>query len=266
MGVFGVDGMAPRGLKTALKKSSPAVLTGSGKYRGFTVVRQGQKTNTKFKGITKRLESRVWSDGTLPVIARTSDARPGGHWGGPKGGRDRGSKVDAQLTRIINAGPAAMKNALHTYRLTKMALSGLSTRGLEPVMAQRAVISEKSRLATAADVIAYDKAANQLVVVELKCGFDHGRSAAAIKNGKACRMGKPLGGASDCNVNRHLAQLAVTRELFAKEKATLARVGELGLEQSVSAVLMYVNDQGVEFFELGEWWVKRAPQVVNAIA
>jgi len=258
--------MAPRGLKSALKKSSPAVLTGAGKFRGFTVLRQGKKTNIKFKGITKRLERRVWSDGVLPVIARSSDARPGGHWGGPKGGRARGSKVDAQLTRIINSGPAAMKKVLHTYRLTKMALSGLSSRGLEPVMGQRAVISEKNRLATAADVIAFDKDANQLVVVELKCGFDHGRSAAALKNGKACRMGKPLGGASDCNVNRHLAQLAVTRHLFAQEKETLKTVGELGLEQSVAAVLMYVNDQGVEFFELGEWWLKRASQVVNAIA
>ena len=202
----------------------------------------------------------------FPVIARSSDARPGGHWGGPKGGRARGSKVDAQLTRIVNSGPAAMKKADHTYRLTKMALSGLSSRGLEPVIAQRAVISERTRLATAADVIAYDKQSNRLVVVELKCGFDHGRQAAAVKKGKACKMATPLGGASDCNVNRHLAQLAVTREFFSHEKDTLNRIGELGLDQTVEAVLMYVNDQGVEFFDLDEWWMKRAPKVVNAIA
>ena len=79
-------------------------------------------------------------------------------------------------------------------------------------------------------------------------------------------MGAPLGRAWDCNVNRHLAQLAVTRQLFLKEKETLDRIGELGLEREVDGVLMYANDQGVEFFELGEWWQKRAPKVLNAIA
>lgn len=261
--------MPPRGLKSLLKKTSPAVLTGSGRFRGFTVVRQGKKTNTKLKGITKRLE-KLWSAGTLPLIARHSDPRAGGHWGGKQGGRKRGTKVDAQLTRIINSGPAAMKKALHTYRLTKMVLSGLASRGLEPVMAQRSVISETLRLATAADIVAYDKKKNRLVFVELKCGFDHGRSAAAVKTvagkQKACKMNAPLGGASDCNVHRHFAQLAATRELFVREKETLARVGDLGIEQDPEAVLMYANDSGVEFYELTDWWSKRASKILTAIA
>lgn len=258
--------MAPRGLKAALKKSSPATLTGSGKFRGFTVVRNGTKTNVKLKGITKRLEKRLWSDGVLPIIARSSGQRPGGHWKGPKGGRQRGSKVDAQVTRIINAGPSAMKNAQHTYRLTKMVLSGLASKGLEPVLAQRAVISERHRVATAADIVTYSKDQNRLVLVELKCGFDHGRQAPATKRNKDCKMKAPLSGAWDCHVSRHLAQLAVTRELFVKETSTLERIGELGLDQAVEAMLMYSNDEGVEFFELEDWWVKRAPKVLNAIA
>lgn len=259
--------MAPRGLKSALKNSAPAVLVGSGKFRGFAVLRQGKKTSRKLRGLTKRLEKRVWSSGTLPMIAKRSNGRAGGHWKGVKGGRQRGAKVDAQLTRLINAGPAEMKRAHHVYRLTKMVLAGLSSQGLEPVLAQRSVISEIHRIGTAADIMAYDKKTNRLVVVELKCGFDNGRTAPAVgRSGRACKMGAPLGRASDCNVHRHLAQLAVTRELLSREKATLTRIGELGLDAEVGGVLMYANDEGVEFHALSEWWVKRAPRVLNAIA
>lgn len=258
--------MAPRGLKTMLKKTAPAALTGTGKYRGFTVLRQGMKTGTKLRGLTKRLQKKVWSAGELPSIAKRSNGRAGGHWAGKQGGRQRGAKVDAQLTRLINAGPAEMKKALHVYRLTKMVLSGLASKGLEPVLAQRAAMSEAHRIGTAADIVAFDKKANRMVVIELKCGFDSGRTAAAVKGGKACKMGTPLGGASDCNVHRHLAQLAVTREMLSREKEMLDRVGDLGMEKELAGLLMYANDEGVEFFDLTEWWVKRGAKVLNAIA
>jgi hypothetical protein len=259
--------MAPRGLKAALKKSSPAVLVGTGRFKAFSPLRQGKKTGRKLRGLTKRLEKKAWSSGTLPMIAKRSNGRAGGHWLGKNGGRKRGTKVDAQLTRLINAGPSAMKNALHVYRLTKMVLAGLASKGLEPVAAQRPVISETHRIGTAADIVAYSKKTNKLVMVELKTGFDTGRTAAALNSdGKACKMQAPLSGAWDCNAHRHLAQLAVTRELFVREKSTLDRLGELGLEREVDGMLMYANDEGVEFFELTEWWVKRGGKLLNAIA
>lgn len=258
--------MAPRGLKAALKKTSPAKLTGAGKFRGYTLVQQGKKTSQKLKGITKRLQKRVWSNGVLPLIARTADPKPFGTWKGKGGGRLRGKKVDAQITRIVNAGPAAMKKASGLYKLSKMTLAGLAARGLEPVLAQREVASAKHRLGTAVDLVAYCKSTNRIVLVELKCGFDHGRSAPAVKGRKSCKMSAPLGGASDCVVNRHLAQLAATRELFVRETETLNRLGELGIEPHVDGALMYSSDSGVEFFELTEWWTKRAAGVIEAIA
>jgi hypothetical protein len=259
--------MAPRGLKTLLKQSSPARLTGSGKFKIFTVVRQGHKTGTKLKGITKRLQKRLWSRGVLPSIAKRADPRPGGHWRGPKGGRQRGAKVDAQLTRAINSGAAATHNQSSSlYKLSKVVLSGLASKGLEPVLAQRAVISENLRLGTAADIVAYDKKLNRLVFVELKCGFDNGRGVPSVHNGRDCRMRGPLSGAWDSNTSRHLAQLAATHALFLKEKNTLARMAELGVSQQVDGILLYANDKGVEFFDLTPWWKKRALQILQAIA
>ena len=258
--------MAPRGLKAALKKSAPAALCGTGKFKAFTILRQGKKGNTKLRGLTKRLEKKLWSTGALPSIAKRSNGRAGGHWKGKQGGRQRGAKVDAQLTRIVNAGPAAMKKALHVYKLTKMVLAGLDKRGLEPVLAQRSAVSEKDRIGTAADLLALDKKTNRLVVVELKCGYSNGRMAAAVRKGKACKMRDPLRSASDCNMHRHMAQLAVTREMFVRESKTLDRIGELGVEREVDGVLMYADDDGVEFHELNEWWKKRAPRMLNSIA
>ena len=257
--------MAPRGLKTLLKKTQPAKLTGSGKFRGFVAVRADGSRGAKLRGLTKRLEARFWSDGTLPSLAKRADPRAGGHWSGPNGGQLRGKRVDAQLTRLINAGPAAWKAQHHVYRLTKMVLSGLAARGLEPVGSQRCAISERHRVGTAADIVAFSEASNRLVVVELKCGYDHGRKAAAERDGKPCAMQAPLSRVSDCNLHRHMLQLCVTRHLFAAETSTLARLGELGIEPEVDAVLMYANDAGVEFYELDEWWRKRGAKVLQLL-
>lgn len=257
--------MAPRGLKALLKKTQPAKLVGSGKFRGFVPLRQGGAVGQKLRGLTKRLQAKYWSDGEIPAFAKSSNPRAGGHWGGRKGGQTRGTRVDAQLTRLINAGPAARKAQRHVYRLTNMVLSGLASRGLEPVLAQRCAISERQRIGTAADIVAYDKKANALVLIEVKCGYDNGRKAAAVSAGKPCRMRAPLSRVSDCNLHRHLLQLCVTRQLFVAEKETCARIGELGVESEVGAVLMYANDAGVEFYDLDAWWTKRGAKLLGAL-
>ena len=59
--------MAPRGLKKILKDTVPAKLTGKGRFKGFEALRHGKPSGTKLRGLTKALENRVWSAGTLPV-------------------------------------------------------------------------------------------------------------------------------------------------------------------------------------------------------
>ena len=257
--------MAPRGLRAALKSTAPGKLVGVGKRRGFVLLEQGKPTRSKLRGLTKLLKAKLWSDGELPSIAKRAEPRPGGHWRGPKGGRARGAKVDAQITRLVNPGPSALKKVGHVYNLTKMALAAFAQRGLEPIVAQRVVASATRRIATAADVVCYSKKDNSLYVVELKCGFDKGRKAAALKGGAACKMQGPLARASDCVVHRHLAQLAATVGLLKKERATLDRVAGLGVERDPRGLLMYVADEGAEFFSLSEWWARRADRILNQI-
>ena len=66
-------------------------------------------------------------------------------------------------------------------------------------------------------------------------------------------------------VHRHLAQLALTREMFVRENKTLKLVGDLGVEQQVDGLLLYVNDEGAEFFVLDDWWKKKAPLILRGL-
>tara|TARA_B100000575_G_scaffold79882_1_gene62576 strand:- start:966 stop:1493 length:528 start_codon:yes stop_codon:yes gene_type:complete len=174
--------------------------------------------------------------------------------------------VDAQVSRIINSGGGAFRKIQHCYTLTKLVLAALEQQKLEPIVAQRVVISEAKRIATAADIVCYDTANHSIVIVELKCGFDHGRRAPAeTMDGNPCTMKPPLSKVADCNLNRHLVQLAVTREMFVREHETTNRLAEIGLSTDVKGMLLYATDTGAAIFELDEWWHKRAPKIMDAL-
>ena len=254
--------MAPRGVKTLLKSTCPVKLVGSGRFRGFEALRQGKPSGNKLKGLTKRLACKIFSDGKLPSIATHGTEHRHG-WKGQNGGRKRGTAVDAQLSRAINSGKVTPQKG--QYSLTKLALIALHEHGLVPVVAQRGCCSELCKIATAADVICYEPSSSKLVVVELKCGHSGSKTAAAQLSGKACSMNAPLRKAPDNVLNRHLAQLAVTRELFANEATTLSRLNDLGVASVVGAVLLYVNEENCELFSLPAWWSERAPRILQSL-
>lgn len=254
--------MPPRGLRTLLKNSRACKLVGSGFRKRFeTCVKDGR--GVALKGVTKRLESKIFSSGVMPFVARHSDSPAGGHWRGPGGGRRRGSAVDAQVSRLAGVGSATRKKS-SMLRLTKIVFAALEERGLEPVLGQRGVCSVMHRLGTAADIVCHDADKNRVVFVELKCGHANGRKAAALKHGEECKMRGPLRGAKDTTLNRHLAQLAVTTALFMREKKTIQKLNEMGVD-GVDAALIYANDSGAEIYRLPEWWKAKGTALVDAL-
>lgn len=254
--------MSPRGVKKLLKATSPVKLTGRGRYKGFEIMKQGKRSGLKLKGLTKRLDSKMFSSGKFPAIAlRGTEHRHG--WKGVGGGRKRGVAVDAQLSRAINSGKVTPQKG--QYSLTKLALIALHEHGLEPVVAQRGCCSEQCKIATAADVICYEASNSRLVVVELKCGHSGSKTAPALSGGKHCYMDGPCSSAYDNTLNRHLAQLAVTRELFANEANTVTKLNDLGISSVVGAALLYVNEESCELFSLPKWWSDRAPRILQSL-
>lgn len=261
--VTNVATMAPRGLKKSIKDSAPCKLVGSGVRKHFEVKHTGTSRGIRLKGLTKRLQTRVFSGGELPLIAKASAPPAGGHWRGPDGGRRRGSAVDSQVSRLAGVG-SEKRYAGKMLNLTRMVFAALSTRGLEPIMGQRAVCSQLHRVGTAADVVCHDAQTNSVVIVELKCGHSGSRTAAARSGGNACTMQPPLAKAADNTLHRHLAQLAVTHHLFERETETMKKLMNMGIV-SIEGVLMYANDASVDVYKLDEWWMRKAPAILEKL-
>ena len=258
-----VTAMAPRGLKKTIKDSSPCKLVGSGILKHFEIKQAGTNHGIRLKGLTKRLKAQVFSNGDMPSIAKASAPPAGGHWRGPDGGRRRGSAVDSQVSRLAEVSPEKRYSS-KMLNLTRMVFAALSTRGLEPIMGQRAVCSQLHRVGTAADVVCHNSQTNSVVIVELKCGHSGARTAAAISGGRACTMKAPLAKAADSTLHRHLAQLAVTHHLFKRETETMKKLMNMGIER-IEGILMYANDASVDVYDLDEWWMRKAPAILDKL-
>jgi len=241
-----------------LKKLCPVKLVGRGEHRGFQSLRQG----IKLRGLTKRLQAKLFSNGSLPSIAKHGSERRCG-WDGQFGGMRRGTAVDSQISRAINSGNILPQKK--QYVLTKLALIALHNHGLVPIVAQRGCCAEQFKIATAADIVCYECSTGRVVVVELKCGHSGSKTACAQINGEPCKMNSPVSSACDNVLNRHMAQLAVTRELIARETDTISKLNDLGVASEIGANLLYVNNDGTELFSLPEWWLKRAPKILSAL-
>lgn len=213
-------------------------------------------------GLTHRLADRLFSGGGLPAIAkRSSIPRPRGTWKGKGAGRRRGRLVDEQLSTIAN-GRKPRNGRL--YRLVRLALEALKNGGIRLVCGQLPVVSDSAVLASAIDLVGLT-AEGELALIELKTGFDEGRSAPALLNGKPQMMQAPLAHAGDCVYHRHLAQLAATVAMFDNDEATAEVLRSHGV-RCVRPMLMYVTDADTEIQELPEWWRARGARIVARCA
>ena len=247
-------------LRTTLRKSAPARLVGRGRFRGFARV-IGKRVGRKLSGLTKRIADRMHSGADLPSITRKRVERPRGTWKGKQGGRRRGIAIDQQVSSIANG----RKPRRSLFRLTKVTLTALKAEGLRLVCGQLPVASDADNSGSAVDVVGVRDGPNgaELVLVELKTGYDRGRLLPAMREGVAQSMRGPLYRASDCLCHRHLAQLAATTALFLADPRMPERLEALNV-QSVTSLLLYVTDDDVEFIPLGEWWVKKGADIVRA--
>ena len=191
-----------------------------------------------------------------------SDARPGRAWRGQGGGQNRGKAVDAQVSRLVNLGGLATKSP--SMRLSRMVFSALDYYNLEPIIAQRVVIDSAKGIATAADIVCQRE--DQLVLVELKCGYAGDRTAPAMCRGCACRLNSPCSTASDTTTNRHMAQLAATLFMFRCESETIHGLKRMGINRVCGALLYVGEDEGSVLYELPLWWEKRAKRLIEMIA
>ena len=118
------------------------------------------------------------------------------------------------------------------------------------------------RIGTAIDLICYNAANGHLVIVELKTGFMMDRAEPARLNGCKCTMKQSLHSVPDSLLNRHLAQLALTRLLFINEKQTMLSLKKLTVA-GVDGLLLYIDDQKSTAYPLPIWWKEMAPTILD---
>jgi hypothetical protein len=267
--------MAIRGLKALLVNTAPGKLVRTRAYTCYKKINPVTKrpVGPKLRGVARRLGECVFSKYELPIIqaagssaaahAQGKGGKGGKVWRGPDGGLRRGKAVDAQVSRLAKASADARKHS-SMLKLTRVCFHALAHHQLEPLGAQRVVLDARRGIATAADVIC-QRGKDEVVLVELKCGFSGDRALGIpTAGGKLAKMRAPLKAAHDCALHRHLAQLAATHALFQQETGTLKALNARGITK-VSGALLYVDDVASELHELPGWWIKRADKILAAI-
>ena len=255
----------PKGLKKLIQDHSPGKLT-TGKFKGYRAVDcHGNYTGPTLKGITKLLETKLYSDGDIDGGACDSPAWKPTAWRGNHGGLRRGRAVDSQVSRLASSSMSTIKKA-NKYKYTAFFFSAIHKSGLEPILGQRIVISRPRGLATAADVVCLDKERNALVLVELKTGYSCNRTLPAFLNGEPQKMKHPCSQADDSLLNRHLAQLAVTRQMLVSEDALIKQLKiQYGIVD-ISGKLIYVCDRETAIYDLPPYFVRRGKALLRTLA
>ena len=258
--------MPPRGLKKLITESATGKLV-RGKFTGFKAVdRNGATVGPMLRGITKLLHAKLYSAGDLDDSATKSTEFRGDSWKGSEGGIKRGKAVDSQVSRLASAG-VGKRNSTSKFKMTRLAFAALEAAGLEPLTGQRVVVDQKSRIATACDIVCYSERENSLVVVELKTGYSGNRTLpATTRDRRPCQMFSPCSTAFDCVLNRHLAQLAVTRHLLASERKLTKELRDRFGINSIKGVLLYTCDRDTAVYRLADWWTRRGSKIVETIS
>lgn len=199
-------------------------------------------SNRRLAGVTEPLRAAFFPHYDRRSAPRTT-SRPGRTGGSGRGGRARGSRVDAEVAACVNRGAAP------THPYTRIFLSALRRAGLTPLAAQVPVGDPSTCLGTAVDLVCARRGA--LYLVELKCGWNEHAAYEAPQHRMACGLG-------DSPRNQHALQLLVTRYLF--------RV-TFGLAASAChAAVARVSDDGVRFYPLNRRVAALEADVVRALA
>jgi hypothetical protein len=253
-------------LKLDLESSAPCALKRH-RLRACFANRTGDRRRI-YRGLTTALSRAYWSEGEFTSLAFGNRAVLPRAWKGADAGLRRGTAVDAQITRLVQAGARVPKKG--QFKLTQAILSALDLEGLVPFLSQLPVASGDSNVATAMDLLCHSKNTDELAVVELKCGFSGDLLAPAVGlKGGFCRMKQTLKNAPDCILNRHFAQLSCTLRMFAADANFTSIVRAHGFQTVTRAVLVYADElrsgPRARVYELPEWWKKRAGCVLKYI-
>jgi hypothetical protein len=209
-----------------------------------------------FKGLLKLQKKLFYPDydhnlarGTALACDRTQGApsrvtlAPG--W--RDSGRFRGSKVDRQVTSVVNCGLEATRRLGKLHPYTTAFFKALDTWRLAPIWSQYTVFDPEACIATDIDLICVCRRTGGYVVIELKCGFDK------YYHNSLSQFHGVLEGVGDCALNQHHLQLYWGA-------SALERTFGVPIE---AAFVVQVHEGGVSRYPVPEWLVERGARTVS---
>lgn len=263
-------------IRKILGDNTHARLSGRGRYRCFR--RYDPETrklvgNVRFSGLTKRLEACIYSKAKLPIskgyhVKRTAEERR--RWKGKTAGFRRGTDIDRELSKVANSRTGKVDHPKKLHRMTRLALAALRSDGLKLVRGQHAVVRSSGGVATAIDLICVricndDPDTRELILVEIKTGYDKDRMRTRYKDGHELTMKTPLNSVSDNWCHRHMAQLASTWRMFVDNEQTIQRLHDESNIRDITGMLIYVTERDIEAHALPEWWANMSSRLVHSL-
>lgn len=245
-------------VRCVLRSHAQVKLSGRGKYRAFCEYDPLQRMfgKIKYAGLTKCLQRKLYPKKQLPIgkaCARLAGFR-------------RGIFIDKQLSKIANSQTRKVKRPNTLHRISKLVLAALATDGIELVCAQTPVSLPSHKVASAVDFIGIrrcddDPSAYELILIELKTGYDQDRTAASTNN----HMQHPFTLIEDTWCNRHLAQLACTWRMFVKNTPMINELYGQCAIRDISGMLLYATERDIEAVPLPKYWAHIATPILASV-
>lgn len=262
-------------VRTVLKRHVRVKLTGRGRFRGFCEYDSTAKkcVGSKLSGLTKRLESKVFSAAKLKhshgrQIKR--NAREKKRWKGKMAGMRRGADIDRELSKFANSRIGSIRSTRSFHRLTRLAIAAIHAYGLRIVSAQHGVYHPNRRVATAVDLICVRESEQgdssfEIVLIEIKTGYDDHRMNSQGTRTTKQTMKAPLRTVEDSWCHRHMAQIASTWRMFVNDSELMNSLNVDANVTEVSAMILYLTEKDIEMIPLPEWWARISETLLDAL-
>jgi hypothetical protein len=262
-------------IRKVLKRHVRVKLKGRGRFRGFCEYDADAKkwVGNKLSGLTKRLESKIFSSAKLKYTQGRQvrrNAREKRRWKGKMAGIRRGADIDKELTKVANARIGSIRSTRSFHRLTRLAIAAIHAYGLRLVSAQHGVRHPTRRVASAVDLLCVRESEEgdsslELVLVEIKTGYDDHRMESQGTKRTKQKMKHPLHTVEDSWCHRHMAQISCTWRMFVNDSQLMESLREHANVSEASGMILYLTEKDIEMIPLPEWWAQISDKLLDAL-
>ena len=185
------------------------------------------------KGLCNELKNAFYADYDYYRVSKKSKSKPSKKRKRGDGGKERGKRVDEELSRYVL--DQVERKTYHLY--TIKCIRALKHWGYQPSTCQVNIYDEDIGIATAIDCLVLNRK-KEMVLLEIKTGFE------GYHDESTHFMTKPLTGIANTPKNQHFLQLLFMCIMLDKK---------YGISLYERAYVIRICDAGVYRYKLPDW-------------